>query len=327
MSDLSAAPRTLRVAAVQLRAARGAVADNLAHAEPFLAEAAARGARLAVLPELYATGYDGTRAIWRHAEAPDGRIARWAAQTAARLGLHLGCGFVERDGDDCYNAFVWASPEGNTLGVARKGNAEAYVFRRGHGVHVTSSEVGLLGTGICADNQRTEFLDEMARARVDLVVMPHAAPMFAAPSKFVDAAEVAAQRARMTSLPVVYAKALGVPVIFANQVGDFGRVAGIFGAMMRPMDFRLLGLSRLVDADGRVVAELGGDEGVAVADVTLDPARKRYTRPPEHDGTVFPVPAYVRRVVLPVDVALARVSYALRRDERRRCFSAGAATA
>lgn len=319
--DPSAGPARITVAAVQLRPTLGDVAGNLGHASDAVAQAAAEGARLAVLPEMYATGYDGTRRAWDLAEPVDGPIGRWTAATAGRLRIILGCGMAERDGTDCYNAIVWAGPDGRLLGTTRKFCAEGYTFRRGErGISVLETSFGKIGAGICADHQLSAHLHLMARHQVDLVVMPHAAPMLVEPSRAGGAADIAAQHERMQGLPVLYAKALGVPVVFANQVGPFGRVSGLIGSAMTRLNLRLLGLSRIVDCDGSVVAELGEEEGVAVAGVVLDPARKVFDPPPDHHGRVYPASAVLRRVVYPLDIGLGRIAYRLGTRGRRRRF-------
>lgn len=315
------------MAAVQTRPRWGDVPGNLGRATELIEEAARQGARVAVLPEMSATGYQGTRETWSVAEAMDGRIGTWLVSTARRLEIVLGCGLPERVDGDCYNAFLWAGPDGRLLGSTRKAVlSERWAFRPGPGSHVAHTPVGVIGTGICADNQRFSHLATLAESGVELVAMPHAAPMFAEPSSSTSAAEVAAQRERMASLPVVYATALGVPVIFANQVGPMLPIAGIAGRLMRSRPFRLLGLSRVVDSDGRVVATLESDEGVAVGDVVLDPARRTFRSPAHPGGTLFPVPAIMRAFLMPVDASLGAAWYSLHRTERRRRMdSTGAA--
>ncbi len=105
-----------------------------------------------------------------------------------------------------------------------------------------------------------------------------AGPLFLA-AGLVSRADVAAQQERMTELPVLYARALGVPVVFVNQVGPLLPIGGILGHLMDPRIWRLRGQSRIVDCDGSVLGQLAEDEGVLTADVVMDPARKHYVPP------------------------------------------------
>ncbi|MGH2871249.1 MAG: nitrilase-related carbon-nitrogen hydrolase, partial [Solirubrobacteraceae bacterium] len=86
----------LRAAAVQLNATED-TERNLATADRLTRQAAARGARLIVLPEKWTVLGRG-EAMERHAETIDaGPAAGWARKTAGELGIDLIAGsFVER---------------------------------------------------------------------------------------------------------------------------------------------------------------------------------------------------------------------------------------
>ena len=170
----------VRLAAVQVRSRPGQPVANWEHAGPFIDQAAAQGAGLVVLPELFSCGYVANRAIWDMAEAGDGGTSRWLAATAARLGIYLGAGTAETDRTDIFNTFILAGPDGTIAGRACKANAEANVFRRGRHEHLISTPAGRIGIGICADNQYTAHLELMHQLHADLVLMPHAWP---APAK------------------------------------------------------------------------------------------------------------------------------------------------
>lgn len=126
---------TIKLAAVQVQSQAGDVEANLFHATPFVEEAAAQGASLVALPELFSCGYVPNRSVWDSSEPANGRTAEWLTTTARRLGIYLGCGTVETDGIDFFNAFILADPNGQIAGRAYKANAEANVFRRGLNEH------------------------------------------------------------------------------------------------------------------------------------------------------------------------------------------------
>jgi N-carbamoylputrescine amidase len=315
--------RTIKLAAVQVQLEPGQAEANWQHAAPFIEQAAARGASLVVLPELFSCGYVASRAIWDMGEARDGGTARWLAATAARLGIYLGAGVAESDGSDFFNGFILASPDGQIAGRAYKANAEANVFRRGRHEHLIATPIGRIGVGICADNQYAAHLELIHRLQADLVLMPHAWPTPVKAGGPVKDKDVADQQRRMTELPILYARALGVPVVFANQVGPLAPMGGILGKLMNPQIYRLRGQSRIIDSDGMVLAELAEDEGVLVAEAVMDPGRKHYQPQPSFGGWLQPGPALARKVVIPLGIASGTLSYFVSRERRHKAAAAG----
>jgi N-carbamoylputrescine amidase len=310
-------PRTLRVAALQLRSEPGGAVDNRTRAEAYVAQAAQQGASLLALPELFAPGYVANERIWELAEPPSGPTERWLGQLAARHGVYLGAGYAQTDGVDVFNLFALATPAGTIAGIVRKTNAEASVFQRRNGDHVIETDVGRIGVGICADNEFTSFLREMQEQRVDLVLMPHAWPTPTRIGGPVSTYDLQQAKEHMEALPLVYARALGVPVVFVNQVGPIARIAGLIGRLMDPAQFRCQGQARIVDSDGDVVGSLGDEEGIIVADVTLDPARRQEGMPRSYGGWVLPGSALPRKVIIPLDATVGTLRYRLRSARRR----------
>ncbi|MHA1580360.1 MAG: hypothetical protein ACTSUQ_12135 [Candidatus Freyarchaeota archaeon] len=92
----------------------------------------------------------------------------------------------------------------------------------------------------------------------------------------------------MKELSVIYAKALGIPVIFVNPISVFKKMPGVLGSLMKPELFTLKGLSRIVDSNGRLRRELGEEEGVLVETVVLDPDSKKFVKPQNYDRWLTP---------------------------------------
>ena len=268
------------------------------------------------------------RAVWETAEARGGQTDRWLAATARRLGIYLGVGAAESDGTDFFNVFTLAAPDGQIAGRAYKTNAEASIFRRGRAAHLIDTPAGRIGIGICADNQFVATLGIMHEQRADLILMPHAWPTPARAAGLVSQADVAAQQQRMTELPVLYARALGVPVVFVNQVGPLLPIGGILGRLMDPRIWRLRGQSRIVDSDGSVLGQLAEDEGVLTAQTVMDPARKYYEAQPSSSfgGWMQPGSWAARHLIIPLDIAGGRLSYTISRDRRRKARAAAERT-
>jgi N-carbamoylputrescine amidase len=309
------------LAAVQVTSQPGQIEANHRHATPFVERAAKAGARLVVLPELFSCGYIPNRAIWAAGEPADGPTVQWLQEMAARLSIYLGAGLVETDGRDFYDVFALATPQASIAGRACKANAEA-VFKRGRGQHIIDTALGRLGVGICADNQFITLPRFLAQQGIEVLLMPHAWPTPVRPAGPVSAADVEAQQRRVEDLPLLYAQLLGVPVIFVNQVGAMGRMAGLLGKAMDPEVYRLQGQSRIVAADGTLLGALAGEEGVLVEDVVLGATSILHEELVSYGGWLQPGPALVRKLIIPLDTGLGELSYSLSRERRRKARAA-----
>ena len=310
--------RRIRVAAIQVESKHGLIEANHAHAIPYIEKAAHDGAQLVVLPELFPSGYIPNETIWEAAEPQNGPTVTWLKRVAKRLGIYLGAGLLETDGRDFYNIFVLCGPDGQEAGRVSKIEAESYVFKRTSGSHVIHTPFGKIGVGICADNQMAVFLKQMAVDSVDLMLMPHGWPTPCRTSPQVSEQDIQEQHEKTRQLVTLYAQRLGVPAVFVNGTGSMGRMIGLLGRFMDPSVFRLEGRSQIVDSDGTCMGELGSEEGLLIADVTLDPARKHFSEPESYDGWLLPGNAVSRKVIVPFDVNVGQLWYTLSSQRRRK---------
>src|SRR6516225_7527481 len=120
MKSVAGERANIRVAAVQIRSNLGQIDRNLTHASELLEETARAGAQIVVLPELAACGYSLSAALWDCAERRDGTAIQWLAAGSQRFGVYVGIGFVEADGEDFYNTYALAAPDGHIAGFVRK---------------------------------------------------------------------------------------------------------------------------------------------------------------------------------------------------------------
>ena len=175
----------LRLALVQL-ACSDDRERNLAKAEAAVREAAAGGARLILLPELFEYLY------WPQAEREeyfslahpvDGHpfLHRFQA-LAAELRVVLPVSFFERAGHAHFNSLQMIDADGSPLGVYRKshipdgpGYEEKYYFNPGDtGFKAWRTQVGVIGVGICWDQWFPECARAMALQGAEVLLYPTA---------------------------------------------------------------------------------------------------------------------------------------------------------
>lgn len=309
----------LRVAAVQMDSQPGCVLENLERAAGQVEMAVRQQARLVLLPELAPIGYRLTEEIWVCAEPWNGPVCAWLTTLSQHYGIYLGLTFLEAEGEDFYNTFALATPEGELAGPVRKSppaSLEAYFYQAGDTAHVLETRLGRIGVGICYENLLFERLNDLARAGVDLVLQPLAAGR---PKPF-QPGDIQLFDRMIAHIAPRYAAALGVPVVLANRTG---RIQTPLPGAHEDFDSSFPGLSQIVDSDGRVLAKLGNEEGVIVAEVRLDPSRKKISHPRRYQQMwALRVPWYAD--IWPQTQAEGEQAYAVneRRKQRALEFSA-----
>lgn len=306
-------PTKIRIAAVQMNCRPGEVAHNLAHAEAMVASAAEQGATLVLMPELMPSGYMATEEIWNSAETIDGHSVKWLLSTAKRFRIYLGFSFLEAEGEDFYNSFVLASPEGKLIGRVRKNppaSIEAYFYKAGSDPHVIETEIGRIGVGICYENLLYDQMCFLHGENVDLVLSPAAAGR---PKPFIPG-DVKRFEDMLINGRAIFAKTLGVPVVMANRVGP---LETDLPGNLPYLKSSFPGLSSIVDYDGAVKAELGDEEGIILADVHLGHSVERKNKPRRY-GKIWGIPVPWYAFIWPLTQKWGEKSYAtnIRRKER-----------
>jgi predicted amidohydrolase len=166
--------RTVCAAAIQFPVVSGDVAANLQQARRALQRAHDQGARLAVLPEMWSSGYDYKRLAELADETP--RIAAELAELAARLDLVIVGSLPEKDRGSLYNtAFV--HDRGQEVGRYRKLHLfspmkEDRYLAPGNETLVATTSVGRLGLAICYDLRFPELFRKLALDGAEVVCLP-----------------------------------------------------------------------------------------------------------------------------------------------------------
>jgi len=312
--------RTVRVAAVQMESKNGLVEANLDYATRLVDRAAQNGAKLIIFPEFMPTGYIFTTAIWDGAEPKEGPTVKWLKENSKRLGIWLGTSFLEADGEDFFNTFVLATPDGKEAGRVRKQTPaffEAFFTKGDTGLHVIDTELGRMGVGICYENYLAYIPQIMHQQSVDLLLMPHSFPI-PMQSLFTPRKVIEYLNNELRELALRYARLLGVPAIMVNKCGQWQ--SPLPGLPFHKEDSSFPGLSTIVDSDGVVKAQLRDEEGIIVEDVMLDPSRKTHESPQCYGRWAWKGPrarSLARMVEVYVE-ALGGLWYSLSSERKRR---------
>ncbi|SHH66861.1 N-carbamoylputrescine amidase [Sporobacter termitidis DSM 10068] len=177
--------RLVKVAATQMRCT-DSIEENIKNAEGLVRQAAARGAQIVLLQELFETLYfcqkEKPEFYDYAAETAMNRAVTHFKAVAEELAVVLPISFYEKRNNARYNALAVIDADGETLGVYRKshipdgpGYEEKYYFNPGDtGFKVWNTKYGRLGAGICWDQWFPEAARCMALMGAELLFYPTA---------------------------------------------------------------------------------------------------------------------------------------------------------
>ena len=272
----------LRVAAIQPICKPGPVADNIAHLETLVGQAAANGAQLALLPERFPEAFQFDETAWLAGSPRGGKVEAWITNMARKHSLYLGGSYLEANGDGFFNTFVLASPDKGVIGRVGKDHPcslESYFFQPNPGPQTIDTALGRIGVAICYDNSLRVVWDHLLAEGFDLLLMPMCAPT---PMRNIlyNEKKIIAYHNVLKHAATRMAQQHGVPVIMANKAGPWDTP---LPGWLPDVHSTFPGFSHIADSDGNELARLDAEEGVVAATVTLDPARKHLRLAPEAD--------------------------------------------
>ena len=262
-------PRQVSVAALQMSCGWD-VAANIAKGEKLVREAAARGAQVILLPELFEAPYFCIEQDVRHLalahELAEDPAVRHFARVARELEVVLPISFFERAGPVFFNSIAIIDADGRNLGVYRKshipngpGYQEKNYFSPGDtGFKVWNTRFGRIGVGICWDQWFPETARSMALLGAELLFFPTAIGSEPPPALPVNS------RDHWQRTQQGHAAANLTPLIASNRYGverSFQDPEGLF--------IRFYGSSFIADSTGAKIAE-AAEEGDAVLTATFD---------------------------------------------------------
>jgi N-carbamoylputrescine amidase len=177
--------RQVTVAATQMACGPDAPA-NIARAEKLVREAAAQGAQIILIQELFETPYFCQDQIYDYLAyakpLSENAAIKHFAPIAKELGVVLPISVYERAGQSNFNSIVILDADGSNLGVYRKshipdgpGYSEKFYFSPGDtGFKVWDTKYARIGVGICWDQWFPETARAMALMGAELLFFPTA---------------------------------------------------------------------------------------------------------------------------------------------------------
>lgn len=263
---------TVKIGMIQMRVEFHDPQKNLSHAQELVAQAAAQGADICILPECMDLGWATPNAP-AMAEPVPGKISEQLSAIARRHNVWIVSGLTEQEDDKVYNCAVLIRPDGCIAAKHRKINILTdveYMYQVGDRLTVTQTPYGKIGVSICADNLSPSLClgHSLARMGAEIILSPCAWAVTP------DRDPLKQPYGQEWHEPYhILASRYGIPVIGVSNVGAMpvGEWAG----------WQAIGNSIAYDSDGRCASVLpyGPDaECVQVVEVTIQPPRATGTK-------------------------------------------------
>lgn len=172
-------PRSLSIAAVQMIGHPAPTESRLARAAEQIKAAAAEGAQLIVLPELFNTGYSYGDENYEQTETAAGITLAWMQAQAAEQRVYLCGSLLLKEADHVYNAAFLIAPDGAQWRYDKQYPFlwERAFFREGNRISIAETDFGRVGLMICWDAAHADVWARYA-GQVDLVLIPSCPPKF-----------------------------------------------------------------------------------------------------------------------------------------------------
>ena len=247
--------RNVTVAATQM-ACTSNTTDNLERAAALVLSAAAKGAQIILLQELFETPYFCQKPLEKYFSLAMSLEANPAIEHFRKIArenkLVLPISFFERDNNAFYNSLAVIDADGEVLGVYRKshipdgaGYQEKFYFNPGDtGFKVWDTAYGRIGCGICWDQWFPETARCLALMGAELLFFPTAIGSEPLEPEI-------NSRAHWQITMQGHAAANLTPVIASNRVGTEHEDESFI---------RFYGSSFIADEQGQIVKSLGEEE-------------------------------------------------------------------
>ncbi len=235
---------SIQAAAIQFNVKQGDVDANLAYVREALPRVAGQGANLAVLPEMWSSGFS-YRDLNRLALRTAGIVEELLA-LSRELKLVIVGSMPEPNGDKVFNT-VYVADNGTLAGVYRKIHlfsllGEERAFSGGDSWLLAETSIGKVGVIICYDLRFPELSRRLAVEGARVICVPAQWPK--------------PRQEHWRTLLRARAIENQLFVVACNACGPIGK-----------LDF--FGMSMIIDPKGELLAETGESEGEIVAPLDM----------------------------------------------------------
>ncbi len=265
--------RKVTVAAVQMKCCED-VDKNIANAEKLVRKAAAEGAQIILLPELFERQYFCQERRYEYYEyakpAGENDAVIHFSRIAAELSVVIPVSFYERSGNTMFNSVAVLDADGTNLGIYRKTHIpddhyyqEKFYFTPGDtGFKVFDTRYGKVGIGICWDQWFPETARSLALLGAELIFYPTA--IGSEPILECDSME------HWRRCMMGHSASNIIPVIAANRIGEES-VSPCEENGNQSSSLKFYGSSFITDSTGALIQTMGREaEGVIQAEFDLD---------------------------------------------------------
>jgi predicted amidohydrolase len=164
----------VKTASIQFNIAMGEVERNLQHVLTAVRRLSRQEVRLAVLPEMWSTGYDYRRLSELAEETP--RVLAALQEVSAELNMVLVGSLAEKEGKHLYNT-AYVVDRGEVVGSYRKlhlfsAMGEDRFLAAGERTLVVPTSVGRLGVAVCYDLRFPELFRKLALEGAEILCLP-----------------------------------------------------------------------------------------------------------------------------------------------------------